>query len=76
MGDLNHAVRSGRVKREDVFAELGEVVIGKKPARANAGEIIIFDSTGTAAQDVTAAAQVYARAVERRAGMSISLGTL
>lgn len=76
MGDLNHAIRAGRVTREDVFAELGDVVIGKKPGRMNADEIIVFDSTGTAAQDVAAAAQVYARAIERGAGSPVSLGSL
>jgi ornithine cyclodeaminase/alanine dehydrogenase-like protein (mu-crystallin family) len=74
MGDLHHAIRAGRMTRENVFAELADVVAGKKPGRTNPDEIIVFDSTGTAAQDVTAAAQVYARAVERGLNKSISLG--
>jgi alanine dehydrogenase len=61
-GDLHHAIRTGVVSRSDVHAELGEVVAGKKPGRASQEEIIIFDSTGMALQDVAAAALVYEKA--------------
>jgi alanine dehydrogenase len=61
-GDLHHAIRSGAVSRSDVHAELGEVVAGKKPGRTSQEEIIIFDSTGMALQDVAAAALVYEKA--------------
>jgi len=61
-GGLHHAIRSGAVSRSDVHAELGEVVAGKKPGRTSAEEIIIFDSTGMALQDVAAAALVYEKA--------------
>jgi ornithine cyclodeaminase/alanine dehydrogenase-like protein (mu-crystallin family) len=50
----------------DVHAELGEIVAGKKPGRTNDDEIIVFDSTGMALQDVVAAAIVYERAIETR----------
>jgi ornithine cyclodeaminase/alanine dehydrogenase-like protein (mu-crystallin family) len=59
MGDLHHAIRAGAVTRNGVYAELGEVVAGRKPGRRSAGEIIVFDSTGMALQDVAAAAVVY-----------------
>jgi alanine dehydrogenase len=65
-GDLHHAIRAGAVSRAHVHAELGEVVAGKKPGRASQEEIIIFDSTGMALQDVAAAALVYEKA--ERAG--------
>ena len=65
-GDLHHAIRAGAVSRAHVHAELGEVVTGKKPGRASQEEIIIFDSTGMALQDVAAAALVYKKA--ERAG--------
>jgi len=45
-----------------VHAELGQVVAGSKPGRTSRNEIIIFDSTGTALQDVAAAALVYEKA--------------
>jgi len=36
MGDLHHAVAAGAVARSDVYAELGEVVAGRKPGRRSA----------------------------------------
>lgn len=63
IGDLHHAIAAGAMRREDVYAELSEVVAGRKPGRKSDDEIIIFDSTGMALQDVAAAAMVYQRAV-------------
>ncbi|MGQ0741151.1 MAG: ornithine cyclodeaminase family protein [Alphaproteobacteria bacterium] len=76
MGDLHHALNAGAVTLEGVHAGLGDIFVGKKPGRTSAEEIIIFDSTGTAAQDVAAAAAAYERALTKKAGMSLSLGVL
>jgi alanine dehydrogenase len=62
-GDLHHAIAAGVMTRDDVRAELGEVVAGKKAGRLHDDEIVIFDSTGTALQDVAAAAAVYEKAI-------------
>lgn len=64
IGDLHHAIAGGVMQRNDIHAELGEVVTGRRPGRTSRDEITIFDSTGTALQDVAAAALVYERAVE------------
>jgi alanine dehydrogenase len=63
IGDLHHALAAGAMTRSDVHAELGEIVAGLKPARASEEETIVFDSSGTALQDVTAAVAVYRRAI-------------
>jgi alanine dehydrogenase len=68
IGELHHALNQGSVTRQDVHAELGEVITGHKAGRTSEEEIIIFDSTGTALQDVAAAATVYERAVSARIG--------
>jgi alanine dehydrogenase len=73
IGDLHHALEAGAVARDDVYAELGEIVAGKKPGRTSAEEIIIFDSTGTALQDVAAAAVVYERALRDGVGVRLNL---
>lgn len=73
IGDLHHALDAGLMRREDVHAELGDIVSGRRPARESAGEVIIFDSTGTALEDVAAASLVYERAIELGAGSQISL---
>jgi alanine dehydrogenase len=58
IGDLHHAIGEGLMRPSDVHAELGEVVAGGKPGRTSQEEITIFDSTGTALQDVASAAVV------------------
>jgi alanine dehydrogenase len=62
-GDLHHAIAAGVMTRDQVRAELGEVVAGRKRGRLHDDEIIVFDSTGTALQDVAAAAAVYEKAI-------------
>lgn len=74
IGDLHHALAAGVMQREDVRAELGEIIAGVKPGRLSADEIIVFDSTGTALQDVAAATLVYERALASGAGLAIDLG--
>lgn len=68
IGDLHHAIAAGAMSREQVHAELGEVVAGKRRGRANATEVIIFDSTGTGLQDVAAAIAAYGKAVDTQLG--------
>ena len=62
LGELHHALAAALMTRADVRAELGEVVAGRKPGRVSRDEVIVFDSTGTALQDVAAAAAVYEKA--------------
>jgi alanine dehydrogenase len=72
IGDLKLALQRGMMTRADVHAELGEVIGGRKPGRASAEEIIVFDSTGTALQDVAAAAIVYERAIKSGRGLRLN----
>ncbi len=72
MGDLHHALKAGVIRRAGVHAELGEIVAGKKPGRESEDEIIIFDSTGMALQDVAAAAALYEKAVTQKSGISVN----
>ncbi len=71
MGDLKRALQLGLMRPADVHAELGEVIAGRKPGRESSDEIIVFDSTGTALQDVAAAAIVYERAVNTGRGVRL-----
>ena len=76
MGDLRAAIATGVMAAEDIHAELGEIVTGEKPARRSPEEIFIFDSTGTAIEDVATAAVIFERASERGAGRAVALGAL
>lgn len=65
MGDLRHAVRAGAMRAEDVHAGLGAVLAGAEPGRTSDDQLFVFDSTGTALQDVAAAVAIYERALGR-----------
>lgn len=61
MGDLHHALAAGVMELHDVRASLDQIVSGRVRARLNDTEIIVFDSTGVAIEDVAAAAVVHER---------------
>jgi alanine dehydrogenase len=72
IGDLHHALDAGAMTRDDVYAELAEIVAGRKRGRVSDDEIIIFDSTGMALQDVATAAIVYERALAQGRGTEMA----
>lgn len=74
IGDLHHALDAGTMSRDAVHAELADLVIGKRPGRRSEDEITIFDSTGTALEDVAAAAVVYEKAMAKRTGINVAFG--
>jgi alanine dehydrogenase len=76
MGDLRHALRAGAMGREDVHASLGDLVAGAVPGRTGGDRIYLFDSTGTALQDVAAAAAIYARAVAKGGFPAMAFGAV
>lgn len=63
IGELRHALKDGSITRAQVHAELGSVIINNSPGRTSEDEVIIFDSTGTALQDVAAASIVFEKAI-------------
>jgi alanine dehydrogenase len=63
IGELQHAIAAGLLSREGVYAELAEILDDRKPGRTSAEEVTVFDSTGTALEDVAAAVAVYEKAV-------------
>jgi ornithine cyclodeaminase/alanine dehydrogenase-like protein (mu-crystallin family) len=69
MGDVRLAIASSGLSSTDIHADLGDIVSGAKPGRMTEDEIIIFDSTGTAIEDVASAAMIYERAVEAGVGL-------
>jgi ornithine cyclodeaminase/alanine dehydrogenase len=73
MGDLHHALDAGVVVQSYVFAELGEIVAGKKPGRQSSEEITIFDSTGMALQDVAAATLAFEKAQHLGVGTALRI---
>ena len=74
MGDLHHAIAAGAMTREDVAADLAAVVSGRRPGRRGDDDVVVFDSTGTARQDVAAAWLAYEGAFARGVGVALDLG--
>jgi alanine dehydrogenase len=73
IGDVHHAIEAGRMRCEDVRGELADIVSANVQGRRSLDEIVIFDSTGTALQDVAAAAVVYDHAIARGDCLTIDL---
>jgi ornithine cyclodeaminase/alanine dehydrogenase-like protein (mu-crystallin family) len=74
-GDLHHAIEACVMTQADVHAELGEIAAGLKPGRRTPEEITLFDSSGTALQDVAAAVLAYERACAAGLGQPLNFAT-
>ena len=53
VGESQHAISQGLMGKESIYAELGEIVTGRKMCPASPESNIIYDSTGTALQDIS-----------------------
>ncbi len=69
-GTLPEMYAAGQIKDDDIYGELGEVVVGAKEGRRSPDEIIVFKHIGIAATDLPVAAGIYRRARERELGTS------
>lgn len=72
-GEINVPVSRGIITERDIYAALGEIIIGKKKGRTNPKEVTIFDSTGLAIQDIAVADLVYKLALKKKIGNAIRL---
>lgn len=72
-GDIMIPIQEGAIDKSHLYAELGEVIIGKKTGRADAREITLFKYNGLAIQDVATAKLVYDKAVPAGIGTSVEL---
>ncbi len=73
-GDLIQAERQGFITRAHVAAELGEVLLGRAPARQDDAQITLFKSVGLAVQDAVAARVALQRAREMGLGQQVPWG--
>lgn len=71
LGEVHHALEDGTIKETDVYAELGEVLLGKKRGRESDEEITVCDLTGIAVQDVVTSQLVYDRALKKKIGSRV-----
>lgn len=69
-GDLLPALEKGRTQ-PGRWVELGEVIAGVRPGRANTSAISLFESQGMGIQDIAVAAKVLTLARERGLGTTL-----
>ncbi|GAA0522076.1 alanine dehydrogenase [Halorubrum aquaticum] len=80
-GEINVPYAAGVLGDDDIYGEIGEIVVGNRPGRAGVrgtGDegvtgVTVFDSTGLAIQDVAAARVVYEEADDNDNGYPFDL---
>lgn len=72
VGDFKVPKEEGVIKEEDIYAELGEIVAGKKNGRESPEEITMFKATGLAIQDVGTASKVFELAMAKGVGITLA----
>lgn len=72
-GDIMIPLSAGEIHESQFYADLGEIVTGRKPGRETNSEITIFKSNGLAIQDAATAKLVYEEARVRGIGTEVSI---
>ncbi|MCO5155612.1 MAG: ornithine cyclodeaminase family protein [Aquamicrobium sp.] len=72
-GEIVDMIAAGRIGREHVVAEIGEVLGGTSPGRRDDGEITLYRSLGIAAQDLACAHHCWAAARDAGRGVEAPL---
>jgi alanine dehydrogenase len=72
VGDFKVPKEEGFINEEDIYAEMGEIVAGKKKGRESPNEITMFKATGLAIQDVGTASKVFELAKARGVGIDLA----
>jgi ornithine cyclodeaminase len=72
-GDILVPIGEGAIDRAHILGEIGQVLAGEVPGRNGDREITLYKSLGIVAQDLFAAAHIYAQALEEGAGIEVDL---
>jgi len=71
--ELVGLVKSGKFSKKDLYAELPDLVAGKKKGRSNEKEKTLYISIGYGADNAAIAGYVYQKAIERGIGQKFKL---
>ena len=63
---------NGLIKDEDIAAQLGEIINGKKAGRVNDDEIIYFNAVGMGIEDIAVVTKGYRKALEKGIGTKLA----
>ncbi|MFC4245979.1 ornithine cyclodeaminase family protein [Natribaculum luteum] len=72
-GEINVPYSSGELTDDEIYGDLGEIIVGEKEGRRADDGISVFDSTGLAIQDVAAAHVTYQNARQSGSGTEFDL---
>ncbi len=70
---LARLYKAGRINEEKIYANLGEIIRGKKPGRISKQERIFFSPLGLGSEDVAVASFVYREAKKKGLGVTLKL---
>ncbi len=72
-GETQHPIQLGYMTKGDIYGEIGEILLGRKPGRTSDQEITMFDTTGLSILDLNTAAMVYRAALEKKMGSFVQI---
>jgi alanine dehydrogenase len=72
-GEINVPLHNNLINKEDIWAEIGQIVADLKPGRTSEDEITVFTSTGLAVQDAVTAKIAYDKALQQGIGSYIKI---
>ena len=70
---INQLVEEGRLSRDQLHAELGEIVSGRRSGRESEDERILLNPMGMAIEDIACARAFYEKALDGGVGTRLSL---
>lgn len=73
VGESQHAIKQEILSEAAIHGELGALIQGTIEGRSSEEEIIIYDSTGTALQDIACAAYIYEKLKDNTSILEIDL---
>ncbi len=73
LGGLAPYFKSGRLKEEDIYSELGEIVVGRKKGREDDEDMILYVHSGIGTEDVAIARKIYQLAKSQGKGTMLYL---
>ena len=65
-------IQEGAIKLDQLVGEIGQLLTGKIPGRANDHQITVYNSLGITSQDLYAARHVMGKALEQGTGTRVS----
>ena len=72
-GDIKIPLDQGLIKKQHIFAEIGEIINGTKNGRLSSDQLTFFKSCGVAVQDAVTAGAALKNAEKQKLGTFASL---